>query len=108
MKKIFKGLISIALVFSFVLAAASGAFPNDASAISANVSCNVTFTKPAICCDEGDVVELSKCGVQFTETSTMTTSGITWTYNGSTIKTFSPNKRGVYELVAKSGSNSIW
>ncbi len=106
MKKIFKGLISIALVFSFVLVAASGIFPKDAFASGANVYCNVTFTKPAICCNEGDVVDLSKCGVQFTETSTMTTDGITWTYNGSTINKFVPDKRGVYELIAKSGSNS--
>lgn len=94
------------LAFLFVFTAASGAFPADTSVNAANVYCNVKFSKPAIGCNVGDVVSLSKCGVQFSASSTMTTSGITWTYNGKTVSSFTPSARGVYALTAKSGSNS--
>ncbi len=106
MKKLFKPFVCLIIAVAFVFSAASGAFPADTTVKAASVFCNVKFSKPAICCNAGDVIDLTKCGVQFSESSSVVTSGITWTSNGSTIKSFTPSKRGVYELKAKSGSNS--
>jgi hypothetical protein len=109
MKKMMKRLISFMLVAVFVLSAVSGAFPLRLTANAAsggNVYCNVKFSKPAICCDAGQVVDLTKCGVQFAADATMTTSGITWTHNGATVTSFTPDAKGVYSLTAKCGSNT--
>lgn len=106
MKKFLKPFICFMLAVVICCSAASGAFPADTAASAANVYCNVKFSKPAICCDVNDVIVLTKCGVQFAETETTTASGITWTYNGKSVDTFTPSKRGVYELTAKAGSKS--
>jgi hypothetical protein len=86
MNKILKRLISFALVTFFVLSAVSGVFPLQISANApsgnGDVYCNVKFSKPAICCDAGQTVDLTKCGVQFAADATMTTGGITWLYDG--------------------------
>ncbi len=104
--KLLKSILCLTLAFLFVLSAASGAFPTDSVAKAANVYCNVKFSKPAICCDAGDTIDLSKCGVQFSAWSGMVTSGITWTHNGSSVSKFTPSAAGTYVLVAKSGSES--
>jgi hypothetical protein len=109
MKKMMKRLISFMLVTVFLLSAVSGAFPLQivANAASGNgdVYCNVKFSKPAICCDAGQNIDLTKCGVQFSAETPMVTSGVTWTYNGATVTTFTPAAKGVYTLTAKSGAN---
>ena len=107
MKKRFsKSILSLALVFLFVFSAASGIFPTDSVAKAANVFCNVKFSKPAICCDVGETIDLTKCGVQFTVDTPVVTSGITWTNNGASVSSFKPTAAGTYTLVAKSGSKT--
>lgn len=90
----------------FVISMVPFSLPVESEASVAGLYCNVKFSKPAICCDVGDVVDLGKCGVQFSASSAMTTSGITWTYNGSTVYVFTPSERGTYALTAKYGSYS--
>lgn len=94
------------LALILLVSAVFGLFPTIPAANAATVYCNLKFSKPAICCDAGEVIDLTSCGVQFAADGMMTTSGITWTYNGSTVKTFTPSARGVYTLTAKSGSNT--
>ncbi len=94
------------LVFTFVFAAASGAFPTESVVKAASVSCDVKFTKPAICCDVGDTIDLTQCGVQLSKDKPMVTSGISWTYNGSAVTEFKPSSAGTYTLVASAGGVS--
>ncbi len=105
--KLLKSLLCLTLAFVFVLSAASGAFPADSVAKAANISCNVKFSKPAICVDVGDVINLDKCGVQFSADSSTVYSGISWTLNGSSVSSYEPTVKGVYTLVAKSGNKSM-
>ena len=77
------------------------------AAESVAVACNVKFSQPAICCDVGDTVDLTKCAVQFSSSSTMTTSGITWTYAGEKIRSFVPGEKGVYPLTATVSGRSM-
>ncbi len=105
-KRLSKSLVSLALAFLFVFSAASGIFPTDTVAKAANIFCNVRFTKPAICCDVGETIDLTKCGVQFTADTTVVTSGISWTNNGAAVTSFKPSAAGTYTLVAKSGSRT--
>ena len=71
-----------------------------------DVYCNVKFSKPAICCDAGQTVDLTKCGVQFAADATMTTGGITWLYDGEVVESFTPAAKGVYSLTAQCGANT--
>jgi len=80
--------------------------PAAAAATTDSVYCNVRFTSPAICCDAGDTIDLTKCAVQFSENAVMTKSGISWSMNGQILQSFSPAARGVYTLTAKAGSCS--
>lgn len=106
MRKIIKPILCFALALTFVFSAVSGSFPAEYSVSASNVYCNVRFSKPAICCDVGDFVDLTKCGVQFSATSQMTLSGISWTYNGAAVSSFTPSAAGTYVLTAKQGSNT--
>ncbi len=81
--------------------------PATGDIIAGAVSVNVKYSKPAICCDEGEVIDLSQCGVQFSASSAMTESGISWTYNGSVVRSFTPPAKGVYTLVASKGSSTM-
>ena len=72
-KSVLSALLAAVLLFSLV----SGAVPIYSDASSAQVSCNVKFSKPAICCDVGQTVNLAGCGVQFAADAAMTKSGIT-------------------------------
>ena len=112
--RIVKGIMKRAMVLGLaavlLFSAVFCAVPMTSTAQAASgaaVSCNVKFSQPAICCDVDDKVELSKCGVQFSSTSVMTTSGITWTYDGKTVKTFTPSAKGVYTLTATAGNKSM-
>lgn len=74
------------------------------SATGADVTCYVKFSKPAICCDAGQTIDLGSCGVQFSADTPMVTDGIIWTENGSVITSFTPAEKGVYALSARHGS----
>ena len=103
-KKIWRSVLSAVLAVLLLFSAVPGLFQKGAAAGGATVSCDVKFSMPAICCDVGDVIDLAKCGVQFAAQSYMVKSSISWTYNGAAVTTFTPSKRGVYSLTAKSGS----
>jgi glycerophosphoryl diester phosphodiesterase len=110
MKKSLKSSVCLLLVALLVFSVVSGALPelNSVHAVnsSENVYCNVRFSKPAICCDVGDLVLLANCGVQFAADAEMTAGSITWTYNGDDITSFRPTERGVYALTAKAGDKT--
>ena len=107
MKRLLHAALAMVLVFSMVLGMIPMELTAQAAATSGTVSCGVKFSKPAICCDAGETVDLTGCGVQFSASAVMTTSGIKWTYNGKTITSFTPDAKGVYELTATSGSNTM-
>ena len=102
--KILKSVLSGVLALLLVLSAIPGTFQIASEAAGATVYCDVRFSMPAICCDVGDVIDLTKCGVQFSAQAYMVKSSIAWTYNGAAVNSFTPSKRGVYSLTAKSGS----
>lgn len=102
--KIYKSVLSAMLAVLLLFSAVPGLFQAGSAAGGATVSCDVKFSMPAICCDVGDVIDLTKCGVQFAAQSYMVRSSITWTYNGAAVTSFTASKRGVYSLTAKSGS----
>lgn len=102
MKHVISFLLAAVFVFGIVL----GIIPTTAEAATGGIYCNVKFSKPAICCDAGETIDLTKCAVQFSASSTMTTSGITWTYEGSKVKSFTPDAKGVYTLTATCGSDT--
>ncbi len=106
MKRLMLLMLAMVLVSSLVLGAVSMEFTANAAQTSGQVSCNVKFSMPAICCDAGQKVDLTSCGVQFSASSGITTGGITWTYNGKTVTSFTPDAKGVYALTATSGSNT--
>ena len=70
------------------------------------VFCNVKYSRPAICCDMGQRVDLTGCGVQFAADSGMVTEGLTWTYSGKTVTSFTPPARGVYPLTVTASGQS--
>ena len=100
LKAALSGFLALLLVFTMV----PELFQVPTEAAGATIYCDVKFSMPAICCDVGDVVDLSKCGVQFSAQAYMVKTSIAWTYNGAAVNTFTPSKRGVYSLTAKSGS----
>lgn len=102
--KIYKSVISAMLAVLLLFSAVPGLFQTGSAAGGASVYCNVKYSMPAICCDVGDVIDLTRCGVQFAAQSYMVRGSITWTYNGSAVTSFTAPKRGVYSLTAKSGS----
>lgn len=77
------------------------------SAASGDVTCFVRFSKPAICCDAGQSIDLAACGVQFSADTPMVTDGIVWTENGAVITSFTPVEKGVYALTARSGNSQM-
>ena len=101
-----KPIISLALAAILMLSMVLGTFPAMSATTAAGLYTNVKFSKPAICCDVGQTIDLASCGVQFTANALMTTSGITWQSNGSTVRTFTPSAKGVYALTAKAGGNT--
>lgn len=104
-KKILQSIGSLILAAVLLFSAAAGVLPVRTEASTSQAFCNVKFSKPAICCDVGQTIDLTGCGVQFAADAVMTTSGITWTQNGAALSTFTPSARGVYALTAKSGAN---
>ena len=73
----------------------------DTAQPQAEVFCKVKYSKPAICCDVGQKVDLSRCGVQFAPEEGMVTQDLRWSYEGRTVKSFTPEERGVYPLTVK-------
>ncbi len=106
MKKFAKSLFSLLLALSLVFSAPAGEFAKKQIAGAVDVTCDVKFSKPAICCDKGDNIDLTKCGVQFSPTSLFKTD-VRWYYEGSEVKTVSPDSKGVYPLTATSGNESL-
>ncbi len=95
------------LVFSILITTISVVFSIDVFAtVSEEIFMNVKYSKPAICCDVGQIIDLSKCGVQFSETSSAIKSDIIWTYEGEEITQFAPSAKGVYALTATFGDTS--
>ena len=108
-KKIISVILSVALLLSAlpgVFSVASAETAAVSTGYSANVACHIKFSKPAICCDAGQVINLNNCAVQFSASSMMVTDGITWTHEGQTVTTFTPAKKGVYTLTATAGGQS--
>lgn len=105
MKKTSKSVLSALLAAVLLFSLVSGTVPTYSDASSTQIVCNVKFSKPAICCDVGQTVNLAGCGVQFAADAVMTKSGITWKQNGSVLTSFTPSARGVYALTATSGGN---
>lgn len=105
-KQFTKRFVSVLLTLTLGLSSASGAFSLVSAAEETEVFCNISFSKPAICCDVGEWIDLTQCAVQFSDHSTMTKSGIIWTYNDKTVSSFAPSARGVYPLMATVGSLS--
>lgn len=70
------------------------------------VSCSVKYSRPAICCDVGQRVDLTGCGVQFAPDSGMVTRNLRWTYSGKTVTSFTPSARGVYPLTVTASGES--
>lgn len=110
MEKFIRRMISLLLIAAFLFSAGSGVIPLGASAIASSadgdIYCNVKFSKPAICCDAGQTVDLTKCGVQFSSDAAMTTGGITWSYEGAEVTDFTAAQKGVYALTARQGETS--
>ena len=109
-----KKVISVILSVALLLSTSPGVFsvaPDGAGAAvvtgtSGSISCRIKFSKPAICCDAGQVINLTQCGVQFSASSMTVTDGITWTYEGQTVTSFTPPAKGVYALTAAAGGSS--
>ncbi len=102
--KIFKSVLSAFLAVVLLFSAIPNLFQKGSAAGGATVSCDVKFSMPAICCDVGDMIDLTKCGVQFAAQSYMVKSSINWTHNGAAVTSFTPTERGVFSLSARSGS----
>lgn len=66
----------------------------------------LAYTNPAITVDAGTTVDLTKVSVQVDKTTTLKATDITWTKDGATVTTFTPDKKGVTKLVAKAGSTT--
>lgn len=66
----------------------------------------VTDTSPAIPADAGEAIDLSVISVELDDTTTLNAADIVWTYEGETVTSFTPEAKGVYELVATVGENS--
>ena len=110
LKQIMKRAMVLVLAAVSLFSAVFCAVPMTSAAQAASgtgLSCNVKFSQPAICCDVGDQIDLTQCGVQFSATSVMTASGITWSYEGKTVKSFTPSAKGVYSLKATSGGKTM-
>ena len=104
-KRVFQAIVSVVFAVILTFSAISEAFQVKTEASGTDIYCNVRFSKPAICCDVNDVIDLTKCAVQFSPNATMT-NGITWSHNGATVKSFTPTERGVFALTAKAGASS--
>jgi hypothetical protein len=102
----YKAVISLILTAVMLLSAVAGIVPTVLAA-GGDVSCNVKYSKPAICCDAGQTVDLGACGVQFSADTAMVTEGITWLQNGAVITGFTPAEKGVYPLTARYGSSQM-
>ncbi len=101
--KLFKLMVSFALIFSMLIWAPPAGY---VQAVGTGISCNVSFTKPAICCDVGQTALLAQCGVQFSAALPMVTSDITWKYGNETVTEFTPDAAGVYALTATANGNT--
>ncbi len=102
MKKMTLRYLSAVLAVLMLSAVFVGGFSFSASAVDGGT---VSFTSPAIPCDTGEEIDLSKWSVQLTATGTAKT-GLTWSSDALTI---SGNKAkvtavGVYPLKASDGS----
>ncbi len=111
-KKVLRKLVALALIPALVLIpvkatqSAEQEVVQQAEKMTEQVFCNAKYSKPAICCDLGQTVELSRCGVQFSAEGKMISQGIRWTYDGKTVTDFTPPARGVYPLTATADGQS--
>lgn len=113
-KKIFRSAVSLALAsvlvwtpLSLAVGALDFALEEQTVQVQEEVFCNVKYSKPAICCDVGQKVELTQCGVQFSAYEPMVTQGLRWFYEGKAVKSFTPEQRGTYALTVEAqGKNT--
>ncbi|MBQ3215573.1 MAG: hypothetical protein IJB11_05590, partial [Oscillospiraceae bacterium] len=104
MNHICKRHVSLILATALMLSLFGGAVPgvfaaeSNSAITQGNIVCNVKFSKTAICCDAGEVIDVSRCGIQFSADSPMVTEGITWSYEGAAITSFTPSAKGLYAL----------
>lgn len=101
--RLLNGLVSVLVIFSLLAAVFPTGLTKEIALAADIVSCNVSYAKPAICCDAGQTVDLSACGVQFSAETPAVKSGIAWTVNGAAVTEYTPDKAGVYTLTATAG-----
>lgn len=98
--RFFKALLSVILVFSFIVSAMPAKTSETAVAVEGGINCNISHASPAICCDEGQTVDLAGCGVQFSSDTPMVTDGIVWKNGDTVITQYTPASAGVHTLTA--------
>lgn len=62
---------------------------------------------PAICCDVGQTVKLSDCGVQFDASSPTVYGAVTWKNGSSAVTDHTPDKAGAYPLTASNNGKTL-
>lgn len=98
-KRILSAMLTLLMLVSVV-----ASYPITGSATTASLL--VTDTNPAIPADAGEAIDLSAIGVELDDTTTLDAGDITWTRGDQTITSFTPESKGVYELIATVGENS--
>jgi hypothetical protein len=94
-------LLAIAMILSSFPGLTPGAFAASIDSTGSEITTCIRYSQPAICCNSGDSIDLSRCAVQFGANVPMTESGIQWFYQGASVSTFSPAQKGVYKLQAQ-------
>ncbi len=89
-KRIFAALLAVILIVPMFAV-------NSANAL--DVGYSIGYSSPAICVNAGEKVDLTKYSVQF-EYDAEPVSDITWNSGGYTVTSYTPEAKGVYELIA--------
>lgn len=93
----------LAMVLPCIVVPSSVAAADSAQA----VSCRVSYAMPAICCDVGQTVKLSDCGVQFDASSPTVYGAVTWKNGSSAVTDYTPDKAGAYPLTASNNGKTL-
>ena len=100
-KRILSALLTLLMLVS-VLASV----PMTANAADTTGPMTLTYTNPAITVNVGTTIDLTKVSVQVNTTTTLNAKDITWTKDGATVTSFTPDAKGITKLIATSGATS--